>query len=34
MVKKNVERKEPDWQLHEGLVTWKKQIYVQTNEEI
>ena len=26
-MKKNIERKEPDWQLQEGLVTWKKQIY-------
>ena len=24
MVKKNIEKKEPDWQLQEGLVTWKK----------
>ena len=23
VVKKNIERKEPDWQIQEGLVTWK-----------
>ena len=23
VVKRNIERKEPDWQLSEGLVTWK-----------
>ena len=34
VVKKNIERKEPDWQIQEGLVTWKNQVYIPTNEEI
>ena len=34
VVKKNIERKEPGWQLQEGLVTWKNRVYVPTNKEI
>ena len=34
VVKKNIAKKEPDWRLQEGLVTWKNRVYVPTNEEI
>ena len=34
IVKKNIEKKEPDWQLQKNLITWKNRVYVPANEEI
>jgi hypothetical protein len=33
IVKKNIENKEPDWKIKDGLITWKEQVYVPIDME-